>query len=124
MIALRSYKIRFHDRHVRAVPRTDLEGCPFEGPGVDLRGDDADGALAAARPMIAWLEAREPGIVVRSISVDRDAPRALVTLEAEPRPRVIRIEGPPAADLCAAASDAEVVIREAAERALRRRLSP
>jgi hypothetical protein len=122
LIALRSYKIRFHDRHVRAVPRTDLDGCPFAGPGVDLRGDDAERAMAAARPIVAWLEAREPDVVVRSIAIDRDAPRALVTLEAEPRPRVIRVDGVAAADLCVAARDFEIVVAEAAERALRRRL--
>ena len=68
-LPLTSYKIRFHDAQVRAVPASDASGAPFVGPGVDLRGADAIAAVEAARPVIAWLDAREPGVVVRSLSV-------------------------------------------------------
>jgi hypothetical protein len=121
LIELRSYKIRFHDRHVRVVPKTGLDGCPFAGPGVDLRGDDAAAVIAAARPVIAWLEAREPQIEVRSISIDKEAPRALVTLEDTPRPRVVRVDAPQASELVAAAAEVEKeIVRRASEVLVRR----
>jgi hypothetical protein len=124
LIDLRSYKIRFHDRHVRAVPRTGLDGCPFAGPGVDLRAEEADAVIAAAAPVVAWLTEREPGVVVRSISIDKDAPRALATLEAvreHDKPRVVRIDAPQASELVAAAAGAEAAIVRYAEAALSRR---
>lgn len=108
---LASFKIRFHDEHVRAV----VAGHP--GPGVDLRGDDARRAIAAAKPMLEWLSAREPGVDVRSISVN-DA-RILVSLSAEPKPRALRIEAP---DLREASADAETLILCFAIRALERRV--
>ena len=124
-IELRSYKIRFHDRHVRAVPKTGLDGCPFAGPGVDLRGDDADAVISAAVPLVAWLTAREPGVVVRSISIDKQAPRALITLEDASKPRVIRIDAPQAGEVVAAAAEAERAIARLAAAALdRRNVSP
>lgn len=89
----------------------------FGGPGVDLRGADAERAIAAARPVEAWLHAREPGVVLRSLSVDRARMRVLVTLEATSpgeRPRVIRFDPPHANELVDAAADAERVIAEAA----------
>jgi hypothetical protein len=84
--------------------------------GVDLRGDDAARVLAAARPMIEWLEAREPGVDVRSISVN-DA-RILVSLNAAPKPRALRIEAP---DLREAGFAAEALIGELAAAAIARR---
>ncbi|MBX3227847.1 MAG: hypothetical protein KIT84_22825 [Labilithrix sp.] len=110
---LLSYKLRFRDRHVRAVP------AGVTGPGVDLRGADADAALAAARPIVAWLEEREPGIEVRSISVN--AKRVLVSLESTPRPRVLRFDPPSANELRDAGAAAERIIADACERTLARR---
>lgn len=111
MPTLASFKIRLHDQHVRAV----VAGHP--GPGVDLRGDDARRVIAAAQPMIDWLSAREPGVDVRSISVN-DA-RILVSLAAEPKPRALRIEAP---DLREAAADAAALILTLSVRALERRV--
>ncbi len=128
-LPLASYKIRIVDRHVRAVPARTADGCPFAGPGVDLRGEDADAAIAAARPIVAWLEAREPGVVVRSISVRTDGPRVLVSTEpvaiagGDTRPRALRFEPPFAEELRDAAREAERVIGEACTRALARRIS-
>jgi hypothetical protein len=124
--SLVSYKIRFHEGHVRAVPAYGPSGAPFSGPGVDLRGEDAARVIAAARPVIAWLEAREPGVNVRSISVRVQGPRVLVSLEpaaGEPKPRALRFEPPYASELRDAALDAERVIAEACAKALRRRQS-
>lgn len=87
----------------------------FDGPGVDLRGDEAERILALARPMIAWLEAREPGIVIRSLSVDREEQRVLVTLEQEgDRPRALRFDPPSATELIAAGVEAERALAELA----------
>ncbi len=93
---LASFKLRFADEHVRIVPLVDHEGCPFRGPGVDLRGEDARGALALAAPIVAWLVAREP-VRVRSLSIDIGKRRILVTYvdpdggDAQ-RPRVLRVD--------------------------------
>jgi hypothetical protein len=108
-LRLASYKIRFADRHVRAMP----EG--FAGPGVDLRGDETTPIIALAQPMLAWLEAREPGIVLRSLSVDRAKARVLVTLEqAGERPRALRFDPPSSTELIDAGAAAERAIAEAA----------
>lgn len=88
----------------------------FVGPGVDLRGEDAAKVMAAAAPMITWLAEREPGVDVRSISVN-DA-RILVSVSSEPKPRALRIE---ATDLRDAASAAEALIGEFAKAAIARR---
>lgn len=127
MITLASYKLRVFDEHVRAVPSRDEDGCPFRGPGVDLRGDDARAVLAEMGGIRAWLEAREPGVVLRSLSVDLARPRVLVTLAAPAgsaeRPRVLRFDPPYADELVLAAAPVEGAIREASARALRRRTS-
>jgi hypothetical protein len=87
----------------------------FSGPGVDLRGDAAEHIFELARPMIAWLEAREPGIVMRSLSVDRAKQRVLVTLEREgDRPRALRFDPPAATELIDAGAEAERAIADAA----------
>jgi hypothetical protein len=86
-----SFKLHFVDPRVRIVPRLDPSGCPFAGPGIDLVGAEAARAIALADPVVAWLQARER-VRVRTLSFDVDRARLLVTLEAAPRPRVIRID--------------------------------
>lgn len=123
--ALASYKLRFHEGHVRAVPARDLAGCPFAGPGVDLRGDAAARVLEAAAPIRAWLEAREPGVALRSLSIDRARMRVLVTLDgaAGERPRVLRFDPPSANELVDAAAELERRLADACAEALARRAS-
>lgn len=123
-LPLASYKLRFADEHVRAVPARDEAGCLFAGPGVDLRGPDARAVLDEAGPVRAWLEAREPGIVLRSVSVDRQRLRVLVTLVPSPattRPRVLRFDPPHATELIEAASGVEARVSDACVAVLRRR---
>ncbi len=98
-----SFKLSFVETRARIVPAADAAGRAFTGPGVDVVGPAARELLDAARPIVAWLEAREP-LRVRSLSFDLARARLLVTVEAAPRPRVIRID--PAID---AASSAEIV---------------
>lgn len=91
------FKLRIWDRHVHAVAATDPEGEPFDGPGVDLRGEAADRAFEAAQPLWDLLHQLEPGIRVRSLSLHLERPRLLATLEpttpeADDRPRVIRLD--------------------------------
>jgi hypothetical protein len=100
------------------VPSLGLDGCAFTGPGVDLRGEDADRAIAAAAPIEAWLAAREPGITLRSLSVDLRKMRVLVTLETGERPRVLRFDPPHATELVDLAREAERVIGEACAKRL------
>ena len=128
-LPLASYKLRFHEDHVRAVPARDEAGCPFAGPGVDLRGDEARALFALATPFRQWLEAREPGVTLRSLSVDRAAQRVLITLEpdqraADQRPRVVRIDPPHADELLAAAAPLEAALGAVCLDKVRRRLGP
>src|SRR5262245_10226699 len=97
MLKLRSFKIRVADGHIRIVPETDSAGCPFSGPGVDLRGPRAQHAIAAAEPILQVLRDIEPGVIIRSIAVDLVRPRVTATLDpaapvSDARPRVIRID--------------------------------
>jgi hypothetical protein len=107
-LRIASFKLQLVERRVRVVPAVDLSGCPFAGPGVDLILDEADAMVALARPLLAWLEAREP-VRVRSLSLDVGRRRLLVTLEAEPggRPRVVKID--PGIDAASASSGDELV---------------
>lgn len=124
-LRLASYKIHVRERRVRAVPELALDGSPFSGPGVDLLGEDAAAVIEAARPVVAWLDAREPGVVVRSISVSTARPRVLVSVDPIPggdhRPRALRFDPPWAVELRDAAREAERVIGEACARMLERR---
>jgi hypothetical protein len=81
-LRIASFKLQFVERRVRAVPAEDASGCAFAGPGVDLLGAEADAVFARARPLLAWLEAREP-VRVRTLSLDVGRRRLLVTLDAE-----------------------------------------
>ena len=122
---LRSFKLRLADRHVRIVPKTDAEGCPFAGPGVDLLGESAEDAFRLAAPLLAALAAFEPGIAVRSLAVDLDRPRLTATLHAEGRPRVIRIDAGPALTRLLGETPALVAyLAEAAGRAVDARSDP
>lgn len=123
-LPLASYKLRFHEDHVRAVPSRDEAGCPFAGPGVDLRGAEALSILALAGPFRAWLEARDPGITLRSLSVDLASRRILITLEpmtSDQRPRVVRIDPPHSEELLAASKPLEAALGTACVMKLRQR---
>jgi hypothetical protein len=109
---------------VRAVPARGLDGEPFTGPGVDLRGADAERALSAAAPILAWLDAREPGVQVRSISMRSAGPRVLVSVAStstDPRPRALRFDPPYADELREAGREVEREIGEACARILAKR---
>jgi hypothetical protein len=122
VVRLRSFKLRLADEHVRIVPATDAAGCPFAGPGVDLRGEPAKDAQRLAAPLFAALAIFEPGITVRSVAVDLERPRLTATLHAEGRPRVVRIEAGPALTLLLGeASGLVSYLADAATRALRAR---
>jgi len=91
------FKLRFWDGHVHAAAATGVDGEAFDGPGVDLRGDQAQEAFEAAAPVLERLAELEPGIRVRSLSLDLERPRLLATLEpttpeADPRYRVVRLD--------------------------------
>jgi hypothetical protein len=90
-LAIASFKLHLVGPRVRIVPRRDASGSPFAGPGIDLVGAEAATAIAVAQPIMAWLQAREQ-VRLRTLSLDIDRARLLVTVEAAPRPRVIRID--------------------------------
>jgi hypothetical protein len=91
-LPIASFKLRFADAHVRIVPARDAAGCPFAGPGVDVRGDDAQRVFALAAPILAWFTARD-AVTVRSLSIDLVHRRILATVDAGgERPHVVKIE--------------------------------
>jgi hypothetical protein len=122
-VALASYKLRFHDEHVRAVPARDEAGCVFSGHGADLRAEGARTILSLATPFRAWVEAHEPGAVVRSLSVDLASHRVLITLESNvgARPRVVRIDPPHSEELLRRAAALEAALGAACADALGKR---
>lgn len=79
--------------------------------------------MAATTEVLTWLRAREPGVDLRSLSVDLVRPRVLLTLVPPPgeRPRALRFDPPSADELIAAAHPAESVIAEACLHVLRQR---
>lgn len=86
---------------MRVVPATNTTGCPFSGPGVDILGDEAGSLLAEASNVLDVLQSIEPGIEVRSLSIDLEQRRLIASLEPardEQRPRVIRVEQHPLFD--------------------------
>ncbi len=80
-LPLRLLKLRFWDEHVHAVPSQDLVGCPFNGPGVDLRGSEARHVFEGARDLVRRLHAFEPKIQVRAVSLDFSRPRLTATFD-------------------------------------------
>lgn len=123
---------------MRIVPKQGHGGCAFEGPGVDLVGVEATReAFAAARPLLEWLAAREPGIVVRSLSVDFVRGRVLATYSpggaavrpnagSGARPHVIRVDPPLSSELLDAAAALATLLAEASRDrlAIRERTPP
>jgi hypothetical protein len=147
VLRLRSFKLRFFDGHIHAVPATDAAGCPFGGPGCDLRGARAAAVLDAAAPLLEVLREVEPGVTVRALSIDLERGRLLATLEATTatadveagagggagdgagdaaapgrRPRVVRVDAGALLDRCveAAAPCIERLSRECAASLARR----
>jgi hypothetical protein len=118
---LASFKLNAREVRVRIVPAQDARGCPFEGPGVDLVGEAARQAIAHAAPIRRWLESREPGVVLRSVSIDLRSRRVLVTIEGGPKPRVLRIDAPASAELVDCARPLVEHLERAAAAALARR---
>lgn len=90
--ALRSFKLRFSDLHVRIVPATGADGCAFCGSGVDLTGAEAQAAFSLAGPLLAAVGGAG---VVRTLSVDLERMRLLATCAPEPAgaaaPRGVRV---------------------------------
>jgi hypothetical protein len=96
---LASFKLRFHETHVRIMP------LDFDGPGVDVHGDAARACFDLAKPMIDWLLQRDPGVKLRAMSVDLVKRRVLVSFEdahaiaSVVRPIVLRIDPPESSEL-------------------------
>lgn len=125
-LPLASYRLGFRtpQARVRAVPARDEAGRPFAGPGVDLQGVEATALLDLAGPFRDWLEAREPGVVLRTLSVDRRSRRVLMTLvpmTPDQRPRVVRVDPPYSEEPLAAAGPLEAALGAACVAKLRQR---
>lgn len=124
---IRSFKLRYRDRHVRIVPKRDLAGRPFAGPGVDVHGAEAARVFELAAPMEAWLRAREPGLKLRSLSADLDAGRVLVSFDdphgVNDKPVALRIVAPDSSALLDAAKPLLEALVALATNALRARAS-
>lgn len=125
-LTLASYKLRSFDRHVRIVPALDDAGCAFAGPGVDLRGADADSIFALATPFREWLDVNEPGATLRAVSVDLVAPRVSMTLEPRSgaKATVRKLDAAESAALLERARALEDALVVCCAAALQRRLHP
>ncbi len=111
---------------MRVVPARDAAGCAFAGPGVDLPPADVDAAVRAAAPLLAWLDALEPGVRLRSLSLDCARPRLLATitpLSAEDRPRAVRVDGAAAEEALVRAAPLLAWLAERAAIQLARRVT-
>jgi hypothetical protein len=118
-VRLRSFKLRLGESYVFVVPAVDLAGCAFGGPGVTLRAEPAQRAIDLAQPLLRALDGFEPGIRVRSMSVNLEQPRLLGTLhpstsDGDARGRVIRVDGGPAFDIVMAEAQGLVAYLEVA----------
>jgi len=117
-VRLKSYKLHFAASRVRVV----FEG--FDGPGVDLLGEVAAAAFAHATGMLAWIDERERGMKARSMSVDLDKRRVLITFDVGgSRPVVVRVDEPASVDLIARGEPLERFLEARSEEAIRRRAS-
>lgn len=122
-LVLRSWKVRFEEGRARIVPRTFADGAPFEGPGIDVGGDELATVLPALAPVRTWVEGREPGTRVRSLSFDFDRGRALATLRgADGRIVALRVDEEDDGALFALARTASAFLAEAATKVLARRV--
>lgn len=111
-----SFKLRLFEDHARVALASGEAG-------VDLRGEEARLAFAAASPLFVWLAAREPGVKVRSLSLDLATGRVLVTVDdGGARPRVVRVDAPASEELLdgAAAVVAYLTARAAEKLAARK----
>ncbi len=110
---------------MRVVPERGRDGAPFDGPGVDVFGDDAARAFALAEPLEAWLRAREPGLVLRSLSAELASGRFLISFDdphrVSDKPVALRIVTPDSTPLLEAARALVGFLDGAAEQRLARR---
>jgi hypothetical protein len=121
-LRLASFKLLVSQERARIVPATNDAGGAFVGPGVDLVGERARAAIALAQPMLEWLDAREPGVRVRSLSADLASGRVLVTVDdGGERPRVLRIDAPSSAELLDRAAPLVAFLIEEARSKIRAR---
>jgi len=124
-LPLRSWKVQRDEQRARLVPREDGAGAPFEGPGIDVVGAELAPVLAAIAPVVALVEAREPGATVRSLSFDLGRGRCLATLRyeepAQGRVHAIRLDEPECPALFVRAREAEPTLGAIAATVLARR---
>ena len=92
---------------------------------MDLFGPAALRAFELAEPMLAWLRSREPGIALRSMSVDVPRGRVLVSFEdahgVSGKPMVLRVDSPESSELLDAAAPVVRYLVTQATEALARR---
>jgi hypothetical protein len=105
-LPITSLKLNFVAGRVRIVPARDLSGCPFAGPASISWAPRLRRRSASRLPSLPGSR-REP-ILARTLSLDVPRGRLLVTIEKQPRPRVVRID--PSID---ASASAEILERAA-----------
>jgi hypothetical protein len=100
-VKLVSYKLRFHDHHVRMTISHDAHGLPYRGPGLDLRGEPAVEAFALAHHAHKWLLIFEPDTLLRALSMDLTISRAIVSYVRKSQPERVcatRLQNHPMVD--------------------------
>ena len=92
-----------------------------------MHGIEATRVFHLAAPMEAWLRAREPGLKLRSLSVDLEAGRVLVSFDdphgVNDKPMALRIVAPDSSELLDAAKPLIELLDVLATKALRARES-
>jgi hypothetical protein len=126
-IELTSFKLRYFETHVRIVVAT-VDGRPFEGPGADVFGPDAEQILKLGEPMVHWLKARDPSVRVRGISCDLKKSQVLISYQAgegiaAEKPIALKVHAPENDELMATARSMIAALTAAASKRIQARPS-
>ena len=87
-----------------------------------MRGEIAHEAFVLATPLLTWVREREAGLPLRSLSIDLDAARALMTFDVDGgKPVVVRVMPPESTDLIERARPLLAFLEVRAHEAIARR---
>ena len=80
--AVRFFKLRLHDQHVRIGYSDD----PLSQPGVDVRGASAQALLKQAAPLQSYVRDLDPSYALRTVSADWRSGKLILVLAPADNP--------------------------------------